>query len=109
MTERKYKEGLFRCYVAGGDPWDSPEGQTHYLEYDRDKEAERNEALGKALRRVVEGNDPKSSQIMAAELREYVLYSRQVSPDDELGAEIMLAIADALEKEAVDAVQTTNS
>ena len=105
MTERKYKEGLFRCYVAGGDPWDSPEGQTHYLEYDRDKQAERNEALGRAVRQVVEGNDPKSSQIMAAELREYVLYSRQVSPDDELGKDIMLATADALEKEGENATR----
>ena len=103
--KRRYEEGLFRCYVAGGDPWDSPEGQTHYLEYDRDKQAERNEALGRAVRQVVEGNDPKSSQIMATELREYVLYSRQVSPDDELGKDIMLATADALEKEGENATR----
>ena len=106
---KQYEEGLYRRYVAGGDPWDLPQGQTHYLEYDRDKQAERNEALGRAVRQVVEGNDPKSSQIMAAELREYVLYSRQVSPDDELGKDIMLATADALEKEGENAVPTTSS
>ena len=70
------------------------------------KQLQADAALGKAVRRVVEGNDPKSSQIMAAELREYVLYSRQVSPDDELGKDIMLAIADVLEKEAANDMPT---
>ena len=39
MTERKYEEGLYRCYIErGGD--DGP-GASHWHEYDRDEQAER--------------------------------------------------------------------
>ena len=83
--DREYEEGLYRCYVAGGDPWDLPQGQTHYLEYDRDPAAERAVA---AWERVVAAWNPDGN-----------------SGDDV--SNFLATVADIIEaKEAANAVQT---
>ena len=92
MTERKYEEGLFRCYVAGGDPWDSPEGQTHYLEYDRDKQAERDVRFARAIMRVVLDHQHEVIKELLARLGDPAL----IELNDRVHA---------LEKEAENAVQ----
>ena len=92
MTERKYEEGLYRCYVAGGDQWDSPEGQTHYLEYDRDEQAERDVRFTRAIMRVVLDHQHEVIKELLARLGDPAL----IELNDRVHA---------LEKEAENAVQ----
>ena len=73
-------------------------------QYERDEQAERDAALGEAVRKAVEADDPQPSGFMATEIRELVMYSRDprnayLARDDDWIGNVMLAIADALEKE----------
>ena len=102
---KQYEEGLFRCYVAGGDPWDLPQGQTHYLEYDRDKQAERAVAAWEAVAIICSNagraGRPTGLRFLAAELPSR--FPQHELPEMEAAYRVLLAVADAIEeKEAAE-------
>ena len=95
MTDKQYEEGLYRRYVAGEGIGD---GATHWYEYDRDEQAERDAALGAAMRKVLVWDSGHSM-----DARDVQQISEYDAVDcGELGKEMLVAAAAAME--AADAV-----
>ena len=95
--DKKYKDGLYRRVEVGiVDSEGNPQLGHGWYEHDRDEQAERNETLGKAVRKWLSETPwtDRTAAVRETAKCQHAAYNRK----------LLTAIADALEEER-DAVQ----